>query len=76
MGLADELDKEVCQPRTPCKTCDFYNTLDEADRRAFDDWVAADKPVAALRRACQRQGLDISESSFMRHVKKQCSGTR
>lgn len=67
MSLADELAKEDQPP--PCRTCDWYDQLNDKDRADFDAWVSAGKSAAGLLRACKRMGLSAGKSQFQAHLK-------
>jgi len=75
MSLADELEAEPGRYVRHCGTCDWYNTLNVADRAAFDDWLATGGKIVQLHRATQRMGYPLSLSSMRNHVRA-CDVTR
>lgn len=70
MSLAERLKQ--AKPRlgpSECHTCAWLQTQTPKDRAAFDDWIANGNSQAQLRRECQIDGLNVSETSFGRHVR-------
>lgn len=61
-------DRLAAIPRGCCRTGEFYEQLDDADRAAFDAWVADGRPMSELHRQCEVDGLVISKKAFRDHI--------
>ena len=70
MSLAQRL-QQVTPTRNgqQCITCAWLDQQTPDDRQAFTDWVGNGWSIAQLRKACFDDGLQVSETSFGRHVR-------
>lgn len=81
MSLAQRLN-QVTPTRhgQQCLTCAWLAQQTEEDRQAFTDWVTNGWSIAQLRANCLEEGLEVSETSFGRHIrnciKKQTNESR
>jgi hypothetical protein len=67
MSLSERITQSV--KASGCRTCVFYDALPPGDQAAFDEWVAAGRPVEELRRLCVEEGLDVTETPFRTHIR-------
>lgn len=73
MSLADQLSQVAPQINPQgCKTCLWYADLPDGDKRSFDEWVEAGYQKTQLLEACRKEGLNVCESSFSRHLRGKC----
>ena len=70
MGLAERLEAadDATTFGASCTTCRWYKTLPDADRTAFDEWIAAGKSVRGLYKMCVAEDLRISSTPFRDHI--------
>jgi len=54
---------------TGCVTCQYLEGLPEADRKAFDDWLAAGYSQIQLWEICTEEGLTVGDSGFRNHLR-------
>jgi len=66
MGLAEKL--AVAKVHGVCQTCEFYDGLSPADKKAFDAWLDAGHPRATLWRLCAEDGLKARRTAFGDHI--------
>lgn len=52
-----------------CRTCVWLDQQTVKDQAAFWSWLDEGKPPGQLRRECAEEGLEVSDTSFARHVK-------
>jgi hypothetical protein len=81
MSLADELADDGIREPTPTEAwvAEWRDTLDDADKATFDEWVAFGYrrrgAVASMFRAVERRGYPHGLEAFRRFVKQQRRGT-
>ena len=70
MGLASRIEEvgDALAGRRGCSTCAWYAELPQADKDAFDLWVAEGKSHRGLWRLCVDEGLQITSTPFRDHV--------
>jgi hypothetical protein len=68
MSLSDRIASVVEAPT--CKTCAFYDALPPGDKSAFDEWIAAGRPMIGLHRLCVEEGLTATRSPFGVHIRE------
>lgn len=52
-----------------CRTCKWLATITDADRQAWDEWLAAGRSGQQLYEVARAEGLDISLSAFRDHLR-------
>jgi len=70
MSLHERL--QAVQPsrgNTGCVTCHYLEGLSAADRKAFDDWLAAGHSQIQLWEICSEEGLTVGDSGFRNHLR-------
>jgi hypothetical protein len=50
-----------------CRTCRWLATLTDADRQAWDQWLADGKSGQQLYEIARDEGLDVSLTAFRHH---------
>lgn len=75
MSLADDMREAERQANSkqPCKTGVWLESLDDRDRAAITDFLAAGKPVSHLHGLAVRNGCPSAETRFRQHFRKRCS---
>lgn len=51
-----------------CRTCEWLDTITDADRKAWDDWLADGKSAQQLWEIATTEGLPISLTAFRHHL--------
>lgn len=75
MSLSSRLASvQANQANRGCRTCKWLSTLTDADRQAWDDWLADGKSAQQLWEVATSEGLSISLTAFRHHL--QHSGRR
>jgi hypothetical protein len=73
VSLSDRLDSIDARPSfTGCTTCQWLDTLELPDRKAFDNWLTEGKSKTALWQACVNNDdkpLSITFTPFRDHLR-------
>lgn len=70
MSLAQRLSAvQPHQANAGCRTCRWLESLTDADRQAWDDWLADGKSAQQLYEVACAEGLDISLTAFRHHLR-------
>lgn len=70
MSLAQRLASvQPNQANNGCRTCKWLETLTDADRQAWNDWLADGKSGQQLYEVARAEGLDISLTAFRHHLR-------
>lgn len=75
MSLAQRLASvQANRANAGCRTCEWLTTITDADRQAWNDWLADGKSGQQLYEIARSEGLDISLSAFRHHLHHEVSG--
>ena len=70
MSLAQRLASvQPNRSNAGCRTCHWLESLTDADRQAWRDWLAEGKSAQQLFEVAQLEGLDISLTAFRHHLR-------
>lgn len=70
MSLAQRLASvQANRSNAGCRTCQWLETLTDADRKAWNDWLADGKSGQQLYEVAVAEGLDISLTAFRHHLR-------
>lgn len=70
MSLAARLASvQAHRTNAGCRTCEWLRTLSDADRKAWDQWLADGKSGQQLYEVATLEGLDISLTAFRHHLR-------
>lgn len=74
VALADRLNQVPGGRRDlpKCQTGAWLRTQSAANRNAFNKWVEAGNNKLILLEQCKLEGLDVTASSFYRHLNSNC----
>lgn len=70
MPLVDHLQEAPKLPGNVCLTCRWYQKLGPEDKAFFDDWIENGYQNKQLLDICRKEGLEIDEQSFSRHIRR------
>ncbi|MFE2994093.1 hypothetical protein ACFXG4_03630 [Nocardia sp. NPDC059246] len=75
MSLADDMREAALEANQKqfCKTGAWIETLDDRDRAAIVEFLAAGKPVSHLHGLAVRNGCGAAETRFRQHFRQRCS---
>ena len=77
MSLAQRLASvQANRANLGCRTCEWLKTLSDADRKAWDEWLAEGKSGQQLYEVARAEGLDVSLTAFRHHVRHKAAGER
>ena len=69
MSLAQRLASvQANHANAGCRTCHWLQSLTDADRQAWDDWLDNGKSGQRLYEVARSEGLDVSLTAFRHHL--------